>query len=52
MICVTGAGGTVGGEVLEQLKSTNARFRVAYFSKGKADHARSNGIDASVIDYN
>ena len=52
MICITGAGGTVGSEVLKQLKSTNTQFRVAYFSKGKADHARSNGIDAAVIDYN
>jgi len=52
MICITGAGGTVGSEVLRQLESTSTRFRVAYFSKGKADHARSNGIDAAVIDYN
>ncbi len=51
MICITGAGGTVGSEVLRQLESTNARFRVAYFSKGKADRARANGIDAAVIDY-
>ena len=52
MICITGAGGTVGSEVLNQLKSTNTQFRVAYFSAGKADQARSNGIDAAVIDYN
>ena len=52
MLCITGAGGTVGSEVLRQLKSTDAQFRVAYFSKGKADDARSNGIDAAVIDYN
>ena len=52
MMCITGAGGTVGSEVLRQLESTNTDFRVAYFSKGKADHARSNGIDAAVIDYN
>ncbi len=51
MICITGAGGTVGSEVLKQLKSTNMQFRVAYFSKGKADDARSKGIDAAVIDY-
>ena len=52
MICTTGAGGTVGSEVLNQLQSTNTQFRVAYFSAGKADQARSNGIDAAVIDYN
>ena len=52
MICITGAGGTVGSEVLRQLESTDARFRVAYFSKGKADRARAIGMDAVVIDYN
>ena len=52
MICITGAGGTVGSEVLNQLKLTNSRFRVAYFSAGKADRARSDGMDAAVIDYN
>lgn len=52
MICITGAGGTVGSEVLKQLEPTNARFRVAHFSKGKADRARARGIDAVVIDYN
>ena len=52
MICITGAGGTVGSEVLRQLGSTDAQFRVAYFSNGKADHARSKGIEAAVIDYN
>ena len=52
MICITGAGGTVGSEVLKQLESTDARFRVAYFSKGKAERARATGVDAAVIDYN
>ena len=52
MICITGAGGTLGSEVLKQLESTNAQFRVAYFSKGKADRARARGIEAVVIDYN
>ena len=52
MICITGAGGTVGTAVLNQLKSTDLQFRVAYFSAGKADRARSEGIDAAVIDYN
>ena len=52
MICVTGAGGTVGSEVVRQLENANAPFRAAYHSKGKADAARSRGIDAVVIDYN
>ena len=52
MICITGAGGTVGGEVFKLLESTNARFRVAHFSKGKVDRARARGIEAVVIDYN
>ena len=52
MICITGAGGTVGGEVFKLLESTNARFRVAHFSKGKADRARARGVEAVVIDYN
>ena len=51
MICITGAGGTVGSEVLKQIESTDARFRVAYFSERKADRARAIGIDAVVIDY-
>ena len=52
MICITGAGGTVGSEVLNQIRLTDAKFRVAYFSEGKADNARASGIDAAVIDYN
>lgn len=52
MICITGAGGTVGTEVLNQLKKTDSQFRVAYFSAGKADRARADGFDAAVIDYN
>jgi uncharacterized protein YbjT (DUF2867 family) len=52
MICITGAGGTVGSEILAQLKATDMPFRAAYFSQGKADQARSEGIDAAVIDYN
>ena len=52
MICITGAGGTVGSEVLKQLRQTNLPFRAAFNSMGKADKARSSGIDATVIDYN
>lgn len=52
MICVTGAGGTVGSELIKQLESANAPFRAAYFSKEKAEAARARGIDAVIIDYN
>jgi uncharacterized protein YbjT (DUF2867 family) len=52
MICVTGAGGTVGRELIKQLQSANASFRAAYFSKEKAETARVTGIDAVIIDYN
>ena len=52
MICVTGAGGTVGSEVIRQLESANAPLRAAYFSKEKAEAARARRIDAIVIDYN
>jgi uncharacterized protein YbjT (DUF2867 family) len=52
MICVTGAGGTVGREVIDQLQSAKAPFRAAYFSNNKADAAREKGIEAVIIDYN
>jgi len=52
MICVTGAGGTVGSEVIKQLESAKAPFRAAYFSNEKAEAARARGIDAIIIDYN
>ena len=52
MICVTGAGGTVGSEVIKQLESVKAQFRAAYFSSQKAEAARARGIDAVIIDYN
>jgi uncharacterized protein YbjT (DUF2867 family) len=52
MICVTGAGGTVGGEVVKQLEGAKTPFRAAYFSEQKASAARSRGIDAVTIDYN
>lgn len=51
MILVTGAGGTVGSEVVNQLKNTGAPFRAAFHSQDKADAARAQGIDAVLIDY-
>lgn len=52
MIFVTGAGGTLGSEIIESLRSGGASFRAGYFSKKKADVALANGIDAVLIDYN
>jgi uncharacterized protein YbjT (DUF2867 family) len=49
MILVTGAGGTVGSEVVRQLKGVP--FRAAFHSQAKADAARANGIGAVLIDY-
>jgi len=51
MILVTGAGGTVGSEVVKQLQAAGASFRAAYHSQKKAEAARAEGIDAVVIDY-
>lgn len=52
MIIVTGAGGTVGSEVVRQLQSAKAPFRAAYFSQKKTEAALARGIDAVTIDYN
>ena len=52
MICVTGAGGTVGSEVIKKLESAKVLFRAAFFSKKKAESAREKRIDAVIIDYN
>jgi len=52
MICITGAGGTVGHELVKQLELAKVSFRVAHFSKEKVDAARSKGIEAVIIDYN
>jgi uncharacterized protein YbjT (DUF2867 family) len=51
MICITGAGGTVGSEVMEQLKAAKMPFRAAFHSKAKADAARKQGVPAVVMDY-
>lgn len=51
MICVTGAGGTLGSEVLAQLQTAGAPLRAAYHSDDKADAARARGVDAVLIDY-
>jgi uncharacterized protein YbjT (DUF2867 family) len=52
MICVNGASGTLGSEVIKQLESLEAPFRGAFFSSQKAEAARAKGIEAVIIDYN
>lgn len=52
MICITGASGTLGSEVIRQLESAKVPLRAAFFSKEKAEVARSKRIDAVIIDYN
>ena len=52
MICITGAGGTVGKEVVKQLELAKVPYRAAYFSFEKVEAALAKGIDAIIIDYN
>lgn len=51
MILVTGAGGTVGSEVLKQLREQGARVRAAFNNPAKAERARKQGIESIVVDY-
>ncbi|NMO14224.1 SDR family oxidoreductase [Pyxidicoccus fallax] len=51
MILVTGAGGTVGTALLEELKSARHAFRAAFHSQAKADKARAAGLDAVALDF-
>jgi uncharacterized protein YbjT (DUF2867 family) len=51
MICVTGASGTVGREVVKQLQAANAPFRAAVSSASSADAARARGLDVVICDY-
>ncbi|HET6373843.1 MAG TPA: SDR family oxidoreductase [Candidatus Polarisedimenticolia bacterium] len=51
MILVTGAGGTVGRELVRSLTAMQAPFRAGYRSAEKAQLARSAGMDAVVFDY-
>jgi uncharacterized protein YbjT (DUF2867 family) len=51
MIVVTGAGGTVGTELVKSLSAAGAEFRAAYHSGDKVDRARTSGLNAVAIDY-
>jgi len=49
MILITGAGGNVGKEVLQQISQTGARGRAAFQSPGKA---APSGVEVVTMDYN
>lgn len=51
MICVTGASGTVGREVVKQLQALNAPFRAAVASPSSAEAVRVRGLEAVICDY-
>ena len=51
MILVTGAGGTVGSEVVKQLRQTGEPFRAAFHSAQKAAKAKTEGVDSVVLDF-
>jgi uncharacterized protein YbjT (DUF2867 family) len=51
MILVTGASGTVGSEVLKQLREQGPNVRAAFHSAEKAARAKKQGIDSVVLDY-
>jgi len=51
VICVTGAGGTVGSALLMGLRRLATPIRAAFFSPEKAAAARSAGMDAVTLDY-
>ena len=51
MILVTGAGGTVGSELVKRLSNSGAKFRAAYNSPQKVERAKRDGLDATGIDY-
>jgi uncharacterized protein YbjT (DUF2867 family) len=51
MILVTGAGGTVGSELVKTLSASGLKFRAAYNSPQKVERAKREGLDAVAIDY-
>jgi uncharacterized protein YbjT (DUF2867 family) len=51
MIVVTGAGGTVGSELVRQLRAAKAPVRAAYHSAAKVDAAKADGLDAVAVDF-
>jgi uncharacterized protein YbjT (DUF2867 family) len=51
MILLTGAGGTVGSVVVQALKGSQAKLRLAFRTEEKAAQARQAGYEALAFDY-
>lgn len=51
MILVTGAGGTVGSVLVQELQAVGHKPRVAYHSQHKAETAKRDGYDAVLLDF-
>lgn len=51
MILVTGASGTVGSEVLKQLREAGQPVRAAFRNPQKANDVKARGIDAVAFDF-
>src|SRR2546427_12172427 len=51
MIFATGAGGTVGGELVKKLLALGVKFRAGYHSSAKAEEAKQRGVDSVAIDF-
>jgi uncharacterized protein YbjT (DUF2867 family) len=51
MICITGASGTVGREVVKQLQAIGAPFRAAVSSPSSAEALHARGLGAVICDY-
>jgi uncharacterized protein YbjT (DUF2867 family) len=51
MILITGAGGTVGGAVVEELRAAGQPMRLAFHSQYKAEQAAGKGYDVVTLDY-
>jgi uncharacterized protein YbjT (DUF2867 family) len=51
MILITGAGGTIGSALVNELKGTNHPIRLAFHTPEKAARAKAAGYDAVTCDY-
>jgi uncharacterized protein YbjT (DUF2867 family) len=51
MILITGAGGTIGNALINELKGTQQRLRLAFHTPRKATRAAAAGYDTALIDY-
>lgn len=51
MILITGAGGTVGSALVDELKGSGRQLRLAFHSPEKAARAAAAGYEVAIIDY-